>query len=265
MMLDIRGVSFAYDHRVLEGVSLQVRDGELAAIIGPNGSGKTTLLRLIRGLLRPERGEVVLDGRPLERYSQRELAQMIGYVMQEHTVGFPVTVLEYVLHARYPYSNGFGFEHEEDLEIAHRVLKLTDALHFKDKLVNELSGGERQRVMLARALAGEPRVLLLDEPTANMDIRYQVEMLSVIKNLTLERRLCSIFIVHELNLASEFADQVLLLKEGRAVAVGPPDQVLTEQSLRAVYESDFQVDRNPMSGLPRITIFSRSRSEKSTD
>jgi iron complex transport system ATP-binding protein len=256
-MMDIRNVSFAYDRRVLDEISFHAPDGKLTAIVGPNGSGKTTLLRIVRGLLRPASGEVLLHGKPLESYSRRELAQTVGYVMQDHSLGFPLTALEYVLHGRFPYSNGFGFERDGDVEIALDALTLTGTLEFKDKLVNALSGGERQRVVLARAIAGRPRALLLDEPTANLDIRYQVEMLSLVKRLTVEKPLCSIFIAHELNLASEFADQVLLLKAGRLVAVGSPEEVLTEANLTTVFESEFQVDRNPMTERPRITITNR--------
>jgi iron complex transport system ATP-binding protein len=262
-MLKIHNVSFAYDRRVLDAISFHAPEGKLTAIVGPNGSGKTTLLRIARGLLRPASGEVLLNGKSLESYSRRELAQTVGYVMQDHSLGFPLSVLEYVLHGRFPYSNGFGFERERDVEIALEALTLTGTLEFKDKLVNALSGGERQRVVLARAIAGEPRALLLDEPTANLDIRYQVEMLSLVKRLTMERPLCSIFIAHELNLASEFADQVLLLKDGHAVAVGSPEQVLTEENLTTVFESEFQVDCNPISGLPRITISGGRRGDDS--
>lgn len=182
------------------------------------------------------------------------MARLIGYVLQDHRVRFPLTVMEYVLQARFAYANGFAFEDAQDIEAAERALRLTNTLDFRDRKVDELSGGERQRVVVARALAAEPEVLLLDEPTANMDLAYQVEMLALIKQLTVERGLLSVFVTHELNLAAEFADQILLLRRGRIVADGGPREVITEENLRAVFDCEFQVDVNPLSGAPRVTV-----------
>jgi iron complex transport system ATP-binding protein len=254
-MLEARDVTFAYGTRcALVGVSLVVAVGEVVALIGPNGSGKTTLLRVLRGVLRPQSGEVLWEGKPLVRFSPRELAQAFGVIVQDARVGFRMTVLEYVLQARFPYSRGFGFESEADVRSALWALQLTRALEFKDRWMTELSGGERQRVVLARALAVEPRVLLLDEPTANLDLRFQVEMLSLIRRLTRERALSSVFVAHELNLVAEFADRVLLLKDGRPLAFGSPSEVLTEAMLQHAFGIRVCVDRNPLSGLPRITV-----------
>jgi len=255
-MLEVRDVTFAYDgsaRPVLVDISLAVSPGELVAVIGPNGAGKTTLLRVMRGLVRPQRGEVRWEGKPLARFSARELAQRFGVVLQGPSVGFRMTVLEYVLHARFPYATGFGFESEEDRRIALWALGLTRALEFKDRWIAELSGGERQRVSLARALAADPRALLLDEPMASLDVRFQVEMLALLQRLTRERRLATVFIAHELNLVAEFADRVLVLKDGRSLAFGPPSEVLTAEMLGRAFEAEFLVDRHPLSGAPRIT------------
>lgn len=256
-MIDVRHLWFGYNRPLLEDISFHARRGEMTSLIGPNGAGKTTLLRLIRGLLRPHAGEILLDGRQLDRYSPRELAQRIGYVRQEQTLGFPLTVFEYVVQGRFPYSNGFGFEREDDIALAEEMLRLTDTLELADHRVNSLSGGERQRVVLARALVGQPRVLLLDEPTANLDIRYQVEVLSLLRRLTQKQHLSTIFVAHELNLASEFADRVLLLADGRLLASGTPAEVLTEENLTRAFVTPFCVDQNPLSGQPRVTIFRR--------
>ncbi len=257
-MLEARDVTFAYGTRcALVGVSLAVAAGEVVALIGPNGSGKTTLLRVLRGVLRPRSGEVLWRGKPLVHFSPRELAQAFGVIVQDARIGFQMTVLEYVLQARFPYSRGFGFESETDIRIALSALQLTRALEFKDRWMTELSGGERQRVLLARALAVEPRVLLLDEPTANLDLRFQVEMLALIRRLTRERALSSVFVAHELNLVAEFADRVLLLKDGRPLVFGSPPEVLTEEMLRHAFGMCVRVDRNPVSGLPRITFSGR--------
>lgn len=256
-MIDVRHLWFGYTRPLLEDISFQAHIGEMMALIGPNGAGKTTLLRLLRGLLSPRVGEILFEGRRLDQYSPQELAQRIGYVRQEQPLGFPLTVFEYVVQGRFPYSNGFGFERAEDIALAEEMLRLTGTLELAHHRVTTLSGGERQRVVLARALVGQPRLLLLDEPTANLDIRYQVEMLSLLKTLTEEQHLLTIFVAHELNLAAEFADRVLLLAEGRLLAEGTPAKVLTEENLARAFAANFSVDQNPRSGLPRITISRR--------
>ncbi len=254
IMIDVSHLWFAYDRPLLRDISFRARQGEMTALIGPNGAGKTTLLRLVRGVLRPQRGLIQLAGQRLDHYSPRELARLIGYVRQDHTPGFPLTVLEYVLQGRFPYSSGFGFERDEDVALALEMLRLTGTHEFADQWITHLSGGERQRVVLARALVGQPRVLLLDEPTANLDIRYQVEILSLLRWLTQKQNLCSLFVAHELNLASEFADRVILLADGRRLADGSPSEVLTEENLREAFAANFRVDQNPLSGRPRVTI-----------
>jgi len=253
-MLIVKDLWFSFQHPVLEAVSFESAEGQLIGLIGPNGSGKTTLLRLIRNRLQPHQGEVWLQGRPVQSYSRKDLARLIAYVLQDHGVGFPLTVLEYVLQARFAFANGFAFEDRQDLEAAEQALRMTNTLDFWDRKVDDLSGGERQRVVLARALAVEPRVLLLDEPTANMDLAYQVEMLSLVKRLTVERGLLTVFVTHELNLAAEFADRILLLRRGRIIADGRPSQVITRENLRTIFHCEFQVDVNPVSGAPRVSL-----------
>jgi iron complex transport system ATP-binding protein len=253
-MLTVEDIWFSYQHPVLEAISFDLAAGRLVGLIGPNGAGKTTLLRILRNRLQPHRGEVRLNGRPVQSYSRKELARTIGYVLQDHHVGFPLTVMEYVLQARFAFSHGFGFEDAQDVAKAEQALRLTSTLDFRDRKVDELSGGERQRVVLARALAAEPEVLLLDEPTANMDLAYQIGMLSLIKRLTVERGLLSVFVTHELNLTAEFADWVILLRRGRILSQGRPSDVITTENLLAVFDCVFHVDRNPLSGAPRVAL-----------
>jgi len=257
-MLAAKDIWFSYQHPVLEAISFDLAAGRLVGLIGPNGAGKTTLLRILRNRLQPHRGEVWLKGKPIQSYARKELARTIGYVLQDHPVGFPLTVLEYVLQARFAFSDGFGFEDAQDVAKAEQALRLTNTFDFRDRKVDELSGGERQRVVLARALAAEPDVLLLDEPTANMDLAYQIGMLSLIKRLTVERDMGSVFVTHELNLAAEFADRILLLRQGRVLAQGRPSEVITEENLRVVFGCDFHVDRNPLSGAPRVSLSARA-------
>jgi iron complex transport system ATP-binding protein len=263
-MLIAKDIWFSFQRPVLEAVSFELTEGQLVGLIGPNGSGKTTLLRIMRNRLHQDGGTVLLKGKPIESYSRQEQARLIGYVLQDHHVGFPLSVIEYVLQGRYAFSGGFAFESRGDIEAAERAMELTNTLGFRDQKVDELSGGERQRVVLARALAADPEVLLLDEPTANMDLAYQVEMLSLIKRLTIEKGLLSVFVTHELNLAAEFAGRLLLLRRGRILADGRPRDVINEENMQALFDCGFQVDMNPLSGAPRVSIIVKlnGRSER---
>ncbi len=256
--LALRSVCFGYHHRaVLSGVSLEVRAGEIVALLGPNGTGKSTLLGVAYGALQPSAGEVLFDGQPINKFSRRELAARIAVVAQSGEVRFPLTALEYVLTGRFAYSNSIGFDSPEDVELAMQALRDTDAAQFANRLFNELSSGERQRVVLARALAQQPRLLLLDEPTANADISHQVSLLSLVRGLTREREhsgaLGALVVTHEINLAADFADRVALLKEGKLLACGAPTEVMTGQSLGELFGTSLVVDAHPISGKPRVS------------
>jgi len=253
-MLEAEDIYFSYKQPVLNGISVAVRKSELLAILGPNGSGKSTLVQILAGLLRPERGTVKLNGRLMAQYRRNELARLIAYVAQDVAVHFPMTVMEFVLQGRFAHVNGFGFEKPSDIAIAEKALQLTDTLQLAARRTSEVSGGERQRVILARALAQEPEILLLDEPTANLDISYQVSALKLIKGLVRTNNLAAVVITHEINLAAEFADRVLLLKNGEAAAYGRPDEILTEKNLSDLFGTKLLVDTNPFSGAPRITF-----------
>jgi iron complex transport system ATP-binding protein len=253
-MLEVSDIQFHYAGPVLKGLAFAVGDGELLALLGPNGAGKSTLVKLIVGILRPARGKLLLDGRDMQGMSRRAAARLIGYVAQESAVVFPLTVMEYVLQGRFAQGRLIGFENDDDLREARRVMALTETAAFAGRLVHELSGGERQRVMLARALVARPRLLVLDEPVANLDIAHQVKMLDLVKRLVDDGKMSAIVVTHELNLAAEFATSVLLLKAGEIAAHGTPREVLTESHLRDVFNAPLIVDANPASGAPRITI-----------
>ncbi len=253
-MLEVCDLAFDYTTPVLKGVSFTVHAGELVAIIGPNGSGKSTLLKNLLRILEPTNGRIRFEEREVQSLSRRELAARFGYVPQDASLRFPLTSLEYVLQGRFAQGRIFGFESEQDLIEAQRAMALTQATSFASRIVTRLSGGERQRVMLARALVSNPRMLLLDEPVANLDVAHQVGLFEMVRTLTATGKLSAIVVTHELNLAAEYADKVLLLKAGEVVAFGSPDEVMTEKLLSSLFETDLLVDRNPVSGAPRITL-----------
>jgi iron complex transport system ATP-binding protein len=260
-MLEAKNIAVNYgDRNAVVDVSLRARPGELIAIIGPNGAGKSTLLRALNHSVELTSGEVLLDGRPLESYARRAVARSIAVVAQEAELRFPVTVMEFVLGGRYAWSSAWGWESDHDVEIARRILDETELEDFDTRLMNELSGGERQRAVVARALATEAKVFLLDEPTANLDLAHQATMLRLVRGRCDNQASTAIVVTHDINLAAEFADQVMLLKNGREIAVGPSRSVLTPELLRKVFDLEVLVDAHPVTGAPRITPVHLGRS-----
>jgi iron complex transport system ATP-binding protein len=251
-LLELRDVHFSYAHPVLTGVTLDVCAGELVALLGPNGAGKSTLLGLAHGQLQPQRGEVRLNGGSLAGLSRRELARQIGLVAQQGELQFPLTALEFTLAGRFAHAQGFGFDAARDVESARAALRATDAVQFAARHFNELSSGEKQRVLLARALAQEPRLLLLDEPTANADLAHQLSLLDLVRQLTRERQLAALLVTHEINLAAEFADRIALLKDGRLLACGAPHEVITEPLLGEAFGTPLLVGAHPQSRAPHV-------------
>lgn len=253
-MLATNNIRVSYDDRLaVADVSLEVSPGQIIGIIGPNGAGKSTLLRSLNGNVAVTSGEVMLDGRPLNSYSRRAAARRIAVVAQEAELRFPVTVMDFVLGGRYAWSNAWGWENERDVEVARAVLRESGLEQFAHRLMNELSGGERQRAVLARALATEAGIFLLDEPTANLDLAHQAAVLKLIRQRCDRRDAAAVVVTHDVNLAAEFADRVMLLKDGRVVAMGPPREVLTPALLEQLFGLQILVDAHPFSGAPRIT------------
>jgi ABC-type cobalamin/Fe3+-siderophores transport system ATPase subunit len=255
-MLEAHEVSVSYDHRVaVTNVSLTLNTGEITAIIGPNGAGKSTLLRTLNGQIRPYAGAVTLDGEPLERLNRRNISRHIAVVAQEAELRFPVTVLEFVLGGRFAWATnaGWGWETERDLQVAQAVLQETELTELSGRLMNELSGGERQRALMARALATEAPILLLDEPTANLDLSHQATLLSLVRNRCDRQRASALVVTHDINLAAQFADYILLMQHGKTVHSGTPEQVLKPQILQEVFDIRVLVDAHPITGGPRVT------------
>lgn len=248
-------VSYSIDETlILREVSLVLHPGEMVGLIGPNGAGKSTLLKVLIGLWRGAEGDIRLIERPLASYTPREVARYVAYVPQTTAVDFAFTVREMVLMGRSPHLGRFEFEGEEDRRIADEAMHKTGVLHLADRFVNTLSGGERQRVFIARALAQQPRILLLDEPTANLDIRHQLDILDMVAGLAGEQGLGVIAAIHDLNLAAHFCGRLILLHEGRVLADDTPDAVLTPQNLSLSFGVEARVYRDPFTQGLRLSI-----------
>ncbi len=251
-LLEAEQVSFAYGGRpAIRGVTLAVVEGEMLAIAGPNGSGKSTLLGLLAGTRAPSAGTVRLAGRSLRDYDRRALARAIAVVPQETAVSFPYRVAEMVLIGRAPHLRGIGLERAHDIAAAERAMARTGVLTLADRPLSELSGGERQRVIVARALAQEPRVLLLDEPTTFLDLRHAIEILDLVVDLNRRERLTVVAVLHDLTVASMYFPRLVFLREGCLAIDGAPADVVTEATIRDVFDADVEV-RTSVDGVPTV-------------
>ena len=251
--VEVRGLRLAYGRRsVLEEVSFAVAAGEYFVIIGPNGSGKTSLLKTVAGLLAPAAGEVAVFGRQAAACGRREFARTVAVVPQQTPADFPFTVAEAVLMGRSPHLPLWGMEGDRDYAVAEEAMRFTDVAHLASRRLDQLSGGERQRVIIARAICQEPRLLLLDEPTAALDPAHQVHLLDLMERLRQDRGVTVVMVSHDLNLAAMYGDRLLLLDRGRVASVGPPREVLTGERLAGSYGCPMLVDENPLGPSPRV-------------
>jgi iron complex transport system ATP-binding protein len=247
----------AQSEAVLKGLSCLILSGRVLGILGPNGSGKSTLLKLLARVYQPQKGTIEILGESLSGLSQLDVAKRVALVPQETLQVFPFTISEMVLMGRSPHHQGWGGWHWEDSQdwaVAQNAMEELDVAHLGNRLVTEVSGGERQRAVIARALVQEPQILLLDEPTAFLDLHHQLDIARIIKRLNRERGLTVILVSHDLNLASQYCDQVLLLNQGRLAAMGSPQTVIKPEVLERVYGCSVLVDRHPQSGLPRVSL-----------
>lgn len=260
--LSVEQVSYAYAPNpsqaplfTLEALSFQAKPGEVVAILGPNACGKSTLLKLISGALEPLSGRIFLNGFATNALPTKTRAQRIALVQQESPLLFPSRAWEFVLQGRHPYGRSIRFESEDDIAIAKNALAQVNASHLSDRWMDKISGGEKQRIVLARALAQQPLLLLLDEPTLHLDIGAQVDLLVNLRRLAAENHYTVVVVTHELNLAGEFADQVVLLQKGKCLRVGPPATVYQRELLEQVFQAPLSVELT-VSGRPRVTLLS---------
>jgi iron complex transport system ATP-binding protein len=259
--VDLRGVGYRHpgSDTGLHDIDLAVANGSMTAIVGPNGSGKTTLLRLLAGLLIPAEGELNVCGEPPALAVRREFARQVAVVGTQSLLGFPYSVLEVVLMGRAPHVEGFHLESDADLEAAAEAMEATDVVALSGRIFDTLSSGERQRVAVARALAQEPRLILLDEPAAFLDIKQQTVLYDLLAGLNEQREMTVVSVLHDLNFASLYFDQVVLLNRGRVHAAGAPEDVITYASVREVFETDVYVSMNDLTGKLNVLPLPRSR------
>ena len=251
------GVDFSYykhDGLILRGVSLELEAGELVGLIGPNGSGKTTLLRVLSGLLVPNRGEIYLRGQDMRAFDRRQIAQRVAVVPQELVMTFAFSAYDMVMMGRTPHVRPILGAGPRDRQVVAEKMELTATSSLAERPFGELSGGEKQRVIIAMALAQEPGILLLDEPTVHLDINHQVEILELIKRLNRQGNLTVLATMHDLNLAALYFDRLILLDAGQVVASGSPAEVLREESIRQVFQANVQVQEHPTHHTPQVVV-----------
>lgn len=257
-VLSVHDCAFSYGDGEfrLAGVNLEVRAGEMLGIVGPNGSGKSTLLRLMAGILRASAGQVRVGGRPVREVPRRELAREVAFLPQSPASSFEFTVREVVALGRHPYQGAFGLLSERDRDVVDEVLGETEAAPLADRYFSTLSGGEKQRVLVASVLAQEPRIMLLDEPGAALDVHHKSHVLDLLWSLS-RRDMAVVVVTHDLNAAGRFCDRLALLREGSLVEAGPPRQVMREDMLSQAYETPVRVVEHPITSQPMVLVLGR--------
>jgi iron complex transport system ATP-binding protein len=244
---------------IIKGMEFAVRQGEIVGVIGPNGSGKSSLLKLMARLVRPQEGNIRLFGAELGTLSRESIARQVAYMPQDLSFDFPFSVLDMVLMGRFPYRRGglwnlVGWEQQEDLAAAEEAMAQTDVTHLANRMIDTLSAGERQRVLLARALAQVPRVLMLDEPTAHLDLNHQLDVCRILKLVHSRSQMTVLLVSHDINLASQYCDRILVMKQGAVVCFGSPQEVIHPEVLAELYGCQVLVDAHPDTGLPRVSL-----------
>jgi cobalamin transport system ATP-binding protein len=253
--ISLEKIQYAYARMpVLRDITFSVMPGDFFIIIGPNGSGKTTLMKLISGITQADSGMLNILDRPIGSYRRKDLARQIAFVPQSVPLDFPFTVREVVLMGRAPYQGMLGLENREDMEKTQQAITFTGMQDLADRKMNQLSGGECQRAFIARAICQEPSVLLLDEPTASLDLSHQIRIMDLMEKLKAEKQITIVMVSHDVNLAAMYGNRLLLLDKGSIAEIGPPREVLTYQNLERSYGCTLLVDKNPLGDVPRVSL-----------
>lgn len=253
--IEIKNLNYYYDdYHVLKNINFKVQKKDFFIIIGPNGSGKTTLIKLIAGIFKQQKGDIFVLGQRLQNYTRKNLAQKIALVPQLISADFPFTVMELVLMGRSPYLGLLGLDKEKDIEIAKQALFFTGVEELINRRMDHLSGGERQRILIAKAICQETEIILLDEPTAALDIAHQIRIMDLMEQLQQQKNITIIMVSHDLNLAAMYGNRLLLLKNGEIVSLGSPADVLTFENLEKTYGCKLLIDKNPVGKYPRVNL-----------
>ena len=244
-ILKLDNIDFKYgDKEVLKNISLNVAKGEFLSIIGPNGSGKSTILKLITKINSFKVGSIKLKGKSILDIDQKELAKSISLVPQSTFVDYEFTVSELIMMGRFPYKKRFERENQEDLEIVNNAMEKTNVKYLKDRLITEISGGETQRVTIARALAQETEIILLDEPTSFLDINHQIEVLNLLRDLNKNEGKTILLVIHDINLAARYSDRIMILKDGQVMDIGSPEEVISKENILKAYNLKSEIEYN---------------------
>lgn len=243
--IEVKNLKFGYkEDLVLRDISFNIEKGKFISIIGPNGSGKSTILKLLNNIYHPNSAKILIDGKDIDSFKKRDLAKKMALVPQDTIIDYEFTVQEVVLMGRYPYKGRFEKDNENDSKIVKEALELTNTLHLKDRVITEISGGERQRVLIARALAQNPSIILLDEPTAHLDINHQIEILNLLKRLNKEKGTTIVLVIHDINLGVRYSDEVIMMNKGKILGKGIPEKVVTKDNIELAYNLKVAIDRN---------------------
>lgn len=255
--LEVKKLSFGYEKDlILKDISFNIKKGKFVSIIGPNGSGKSTLLKNLIHLYKPKKGIVSLDGIDIKGVNPRQLARKIALVPQNTIIDYEFTVEDIVLMGRHPYKGRFQKEDEDDYRIVNEVMEMTNTFHLKDRIITEISGGERQRVVIAKALAQNPSIILLDEPTSHLDINHQIEILNLLKKLNQDKGTTIVVVIHDINLAARYSDEIIMMNDGEIIDVGIPEKVITKKNIEFAYNIDVMIEKNKYSNSIYLTPIS---------
>lgn len=253
-IIEVSNLKFGYDKNlILNDISLNIVKGSFVSLIGPNGSGKSTLLKHFNGLYNGDSGTVKVDGKEVKKYKSRDLAKKIAFVSQNTNIDYEFTVEDIVLMGRHPYKNRFEKENKHDFEIVKNALIDTNTLHLKDRLITELSGGERQRVIIAKAIAQNPEIIILDEPTSSLDINHQIEILKLLKKFNIENGTTIVLVIHDINLATRYSDEIIILKDGSILGKGNPLEVITKENIETAYTLKVAIEKSQYTDSIHLT------------
>lgn len=254
LAIQVNNLDFEYGNKkVLKDISLNIEKGKFISIIGPNGSGKSTLLKNINRIFMPKAGNIQIEDMNIKKMKTKELAKKVALVPQDTIIDYEFTVEDIVLMGRHPFKGRFQKENEDDYRIVQNALEQTNTIHLKDRIITEISGGERQRVIIAKALAQNPSIILLDEPTSHLDINHQIEILNLLRKLNKENGTTIVLVIHDINLAARYSDEIVMLNEGKILGIGKPEEVITNINIERAYDIKVVIEKSKITDSLYLT------------